>query len=309
MFVDGSSLIFRAFYGVPASMRSPDGRPVNAVRGFMDRLATLVDEWRPARLAVASDDDWRPAWRVDLIPSYKAHRVAEPVPPELDGEWADAQLELEKFLHAPTEIAHEGILERGELWNVLNDVIHRHSIDLIVLGSHGRRGLKKLVLGSGAEQIFRNARCPVLAVGPNVPQPSSEVIEFKHIIFATDFSDGSLKALPYALSLAEENQASLTLLHVLPLVPMQHQIYLSGGTEKRLEALVPSDAKDWCQVSAVVSFEFPAEGILDLAKIQSADLIVMGVHKHAPRVAAHLPWAIAYEVVCHAPCPVLTVRG
>ena len=93
----------------------------------------------------------------------------EPVPPELDGEWADAQLELEKFLHAPTEIAHEGILERGELWNVLNDVIHRHSIDLIVLGSHGRRGLKKLVLGSGAEQIFRNARCPVLTVGPNVP--------------------------------------------------------------------------------------------------------------------------------------------
>jgi nucleotide-binding universal stress UspA family protein len=233
----------------------------------------------------------------------------EPVPPELDGEWADAQLELEKFLHAPTEIVHEGILERGELWNVLNDVIHRHSIDLIVLGSHGRRGLKKMVLGSGAEQIFRNARCPVLTVGPNVPQPSSEVIEFKHIIFATDFSDGSLKALPYALSLAEENQASLTLLHVLPLVPMQQEIYLSGGTEKRLEALVPPDAKDWCQVSAVVSFEFPAEGILHLANIQSADLIVMGVHKHASRVAAHLPWAIAYEVVCHAPCPVLTVRG
>jgi len=235
----------------------------------------------------------------------------EPVPPDLDGEWADAQSELDKFLRSEprTDILQEGILERGELWNVLDDVIHRHSIDLIVLGSHGRRGLKKMVLGSGAEQIFRNARCPVLTVGPNVPQPSSEVIEFKHIIFATDFSDGSLKALPYALSLAEENQASLTLLHVLPLVPMQQEIYLSGGTEKRLEALVPPDAKDWCQVSAVVSFEFPAEGILHLANIQSADLIVMGVHKHASRVAAHLPWAIAYEVVCHAPCPVLTVRG
>jgi 5'-3' exonuclease len=83
MLVDGSSLIFRAFYGVPTSMRSPDGRPINGVRGFMDRLATLVTEHRPGRLAVASDEEWRPAWRVDLIPSYKAHRVAEPIPPEL----------------------------------------------------------------------------------------------------------------------------------------------------------------------------------------------------------------------------------
>ena len=235
----------------------------------------------------------------------------EPVPPQLDGEWADAQSELDKFLRLGqrTEIVQEGILERGELWNVLDDVIQRHSIDLIVLGSHGRHGLKKLVLGSGAEQIFRRAQCPVLTLGPKVPEPNRDVLGFRHIIFATDFSDGSLKALPFALSLAEENQASLTLLHVVPLVPMQHQMYVSGGAEQRLEALIPPDAKDWCQVSAVVSFEFPAEGILHLAETQRADLIVMGVHKRAPRAAAHLPWAIAYEVVCHAPCPVLTVRG
>jgi len=83
MFVDGSSLIFRAFYGVPSTFRSPDGKPVNGVRGFMDRLATLIVDHRPARLAVASDEDWRPAWRVELIPGYKVHRVAEPIPPEL----------------------------------------------------------------------------------------------------------------------------------------------------------------------------------------------------------------------------------
>lgn len=83
MFVDGSSLIFRAFHGVPRAVRSPDGRPVNAVRGFLDTLARLVTSRRPQRLAVASDEDWRPAWRVELIPSYKAHRTAEPVPPEL----------------------------------------------------------------------------------------------------------------------------------------------------------------------------------------------------------------------------------
>jgi 5'-3' exonuclease len=84
LFVDGSSLIFRAFHGVPRSVRSPDGRPVNAVRGFVDTLARLVGTRRPRHLAVASDEDWRPAWRVELIPSYKAHRIAEPIPPELE---------------------------------------------------------------------------------------------------------------------------------------------------------------------------------------------------------------------------------
>jgi 5'-3' exonuclease len=84
LFVDGSSLIFRAFHGVPSTVRSPDGRLVNAVRGFLETLTRLVVSRRPQRLAVAGDDDWRPAWRVELIPSYKAHRVAEPIPPELE---------------------------------------------------------------------------------------------------------------------------------------------------------------------------------------------------------------------------------
>jgi len=83
MLVDGSSLIFRAYYGVPQTVRAPDGRPVNAVRGFLDNLARLLTERRPRHLAVASDEEWRPRWRVDLIPSYKAHRTAEPVPPGL----------------------------------------------------------------------------------------------------------------------------------------------------------------------------------------------------------------------------------
>jgi 5'-3' exonuclease len=84
LLVDGSSLIFRAFFGVPKTFRAPDGRLVNAVRGFSDRLATLIQERRPRRVAVATDEDWRPRWRVDLIPGYKAHRVAEPIPPELE---------------------------------------------------------------------------------------------------------------------------------------------------------------------------------------------------------------------------------
>ena len=83
LFVDGSSLIFRAFFAVPRSVKAPDGHLVNAVRGFLETLVRMVGERRPARLAVADDADWRPAWRVELIPGYKAHRVAEPIPPEL----------------------------------------------------------------------------------------------------------------------------------------------------------------------------------------------------------------------------------
>ena len=76
LLLDGASMWFRSYFGVPASITGPDGRPVNAVRGFLDSVATLITRERPARLVVCLDLDWRPAWRVDLIPSYKAHRVA-----------------------------------------------------------------------------------------------------------------------------------------------------------------------------------------------------------------------------------------
>jgi len=83
LFVDGSSLIFRAFYGVPKTVRSPDGQPVNAARGFLETLTRLLGTRHPRHIAVASDADWRPEWRVALLPGYKAQRVAEPIPPAL----------------------------------------------------------------------------------------------------------------------------------------------------------------------------------------------------------------------------------
>ncbi|MDQ6879298.1 MAG: flap endonuclease [Candidatus Dormibacteraeota bacterium] len=84
LLVDGSSLIFRAFYGVPQTTRAPDGTLVNAVRGTLETLARLITERKPRRLALATDEDWRPDWRVKLLPSYKEHRTAEPVPPDLE---------------------------------------------------------------------------------------------------------------------------------------------------------------------------------------------------------------------------------
>jgi 5'-3' exonuclease len=83
LLVDGSSMIFRAFYGIPQTMRAPDGTLVNAVRGSLDNLARYVTERKPRHVVVTTDEDWRPDWRVELIPSYKTHRTAEPVPPAL----------------------------------------------------------------------------------------------------------------------------------------------------------------------------------------------------------------------------------
>lgn len=83
LLVDGSSLIFRAFYGIPQTMRAPNGALVNAVRGFMDNLARYITDRAPHRVAVTTDEDWRPDWRVALIPGYKEHRTVEPIPPAL----------------------------------------------------------------------------------------------------------------------------------------------------------------------------------------------------------------------------------
>jgi 5'-3' exonuclease len=84
MLLDSASLYFRAFFGVPTSITAPDGTPINAVRGFLDMVSTLVTRYRPARLVACLDEDWRPAWRVALVPSYKAHRLVDAAAPDVE---------------------------------------------------------------------------------------------------------------------------------------------------------------------------------------------------------------------------------
>lgn len=95
MLLDTASLYFRAFYGVPDTVKAPDGTPVNAARGLLDMIAKLVATYRPTHLIACWDDDWRPQWRVDLIPSYKTHRVAEVVPGAADIEVVPDPLEAQ----------------------------------------------------------------------------------------------------------------------------------------------------------------------------------------------------------------------
>lgn len=95
MLLDTASLYFRAFYGVPDSLKRADGTPVNAVRGLLDMIAKLVTDFEPTHLVACWDDDWRPQWRVDLIPSYKAHRVEQVVPGGPDIEEVPDPLEAQ----------------------------------------------------------------------------------------------------------------------------------------------------------------------------------------------------------------------
>lgn len=236
----------------------------------------------------------------------------EALPLAMNTCWRQAKQHMQEFLETNSflGVQHQSLLEQGDFWDVVSGTIRTHSIDMIVLGTHGRMGLKKFVLGSMAEQIFRQASCPVLTVGPAARLRPTSIDNWKHILFATDFSPASRNAFTYALSLAEENQAELTLLHMVPLVPMQQQDQVREGLQRRLESLVPADALAWCKPQYQVRFDFAIDGILDMAKEMHADVVVMGVHPtRSPQLTSHLPWAAACDVVCHAPCPVLTVRG
>jgi len=205
------------------------------------------------------------------------------------------------------------LIAEGDFYSTLLDIVEKDKIDLVVLGTRGRSGVAKFFLGSVAEEIFRQAPCPVLTVGPFTPGGPAWGGAITEIIYATDFSPESTAAAAHAISLAQEFQARLTLMHVIAneapgdlLLPGE----LVKATEQHLRNLVPPEAELWCEPRFVVEQGSPADKILEVAKQRSADLIVLGIHKPSgfPGASTHLPIATAHKVVSHAPCPVLTVR-
>jgi nucleotide-binding universal stress UspA family protein len=210
---------------------------------------------------------------------------------------------------------HRVILERAvDVWSGVDQVIEDNSIDLIVLGTHGRTGAQRFLLGSVAEQIFRRSPVPVLTVGPAVRTSAHRGGRFHRILFATDHTPASEAAAPYAVSLAEHNEARLVLLHVAP--PIE-----PGKTDRRSELsvaemiqrlydTVPPHAQLSIPPEVAIEYGNPAEKIIESAKQRSADLIVLGVrtaHGHLS-AATHVERATAHEIVAYASCPVLTVR-
>jgi nucleotide-binding universal stress UspA family protein len=226
-----------------------------------------------------------------------------------DKAWRTARRKLDEFVEDRriASLPCTTVLHRGDVADVIPAMVQEHDVDLVVLGTHGRHGLGKLLLGSEAEKIYRTATCPVLTIGPKAQH--AEHWQLRRILCPLDLAEDPEPVLRYALSLAEENQAEFIVLQAVPLVPWQHRPSVEQHCWRAVEELIPEQAKDWCTPQIVIRWEHPAEAIVCEARERQADLIVMSVQKsRATSWSSHSPWPVASEVVNRARCPVLTLR-
>jgi nucleotide-binding universal stress UspA family protein len=212
-------------------------------------------------------------YTVHVLPHTPFVEAAQPDPEQIR---LSANLELPALMCSASlqDVEHKELIEQGEVPEVLSRLVRKHGIDLIVIGTGGRKGLGKLLLGSVAEEISRNAECPVLTIGPHAT-PGRIDGNLQHILFATDFGPESLHGLPYAISLAEENRARLTLLRValepfvaLPepepgTMPVVDPSEVAASTENQLRALIPEGTQLWYEPEYMVQFGSPADMIDD----------------------------------------------
>ncbi len=209
-------------------------------------------------------------------------------------------------------VEHSDVVETGDVCDELQDIIRRQSIDLVLMGSHGRGGLQKFLHGSVAEEISRRASCPVMIVGPCVSSVPPDY-RLQHILFATEFANGALSALRYALGITQKYQADLKLLHVCTFVersPLVESDVALVIERERLQALIPSGLELPSPPSVFTRIGNKTEAILATAADFQADLIIIGVHStHTLTAVTHFPWTVAHQIICQATCPVLTVRG
>jgi nucleotide-binding universal stress UspA family protein len=294
-------------------------------RVFADKIVPL------ARILVATD--FSPAsiralkYAVSLARHYGSHVLLAHVisvdayplaAPEITvglvhSQRREAEDKIQQMLYSGQlgDVSHEVLIEEGALWPSLQKLIEKREIDLVVVGTHGMGAVQKLVIGSGAEQIFRQSTCPVLTVGPAVDSRAEPEAVFKNILFATEFGPGCDREAAYAFSLGQEHQANVTLLHVLRHLDDYSEDGLTLKREviiQQLQKLVPSGAELWCRTVFRTAIGDPATEILRFAQEHNADLIVMGA-KARTGLAGHVPGTKAYKVVSSAHCPVLTVRS
>ena len=237
--------------------------------------------------------------------------------------YSEARVKLDQPCARVEGIEYHSYVRHGQVWKNLAGVIEENHIDLIVVGTHGRSGLGKLLLGSVAEDILRHASCPVLTVGPKVsgraklpalPAHGRDLapieLELQQILFATDFAQYSLYAAQEAIALAEEFRSRLTLLHVI-------EDYSHLGTRPdlmddsicRLKSLIPNHHALQYAPETVLEFGGAPDCILKVASDREADMIVLGARASTPGRTSHLPWSTAHHVIAQAHCPVLTLRS
>lgn len=264
-----------------------------------------------------------------VLPEVTFLRPGAPDPAVIGSIYEDAhsgaQERIQNLADRLQGFPHRTYLRHGKVCDMLDEVIREQKVDLVVLGTHGRTGLGKLVMGSVAEDILRHAPCPVLTVGPrsagvmqaaegrhnlDLPYPQ---IRFRQILYATNFTPESAQSVAFAVSLAREFQAKLTLLHVIE--DYGDRLHEHPGpieiALRKLEGLVPDGAGLRYPPQFMAEFGTPSELILQTASGHEADLILLGVRPAAGHVGAatHLGGSTAHKVIVGADCPVLTVHG
>lgn len=233
----------------------------------------------------------------------------------------EAKEKLDQIAEHFESIPHRNYVRHGLVWKNLAEIIQQNDIDLIVVGTHGRTGLGKLLLGSVAEDILRHAACPVLTVGPKVsgraklPTFKNQgrdlapvELDLRQLLLATNFAKNADRTAQAAVGLADEFHARITLMHVI-----EDYTHLGSKPEPieeslhRLRDLIPRNAELQHTPETLLEFGHAPERILKAAEEREADMIILGARPHSEMGTTHLPSA-AHHVIAHAHCPVLTIR-
>jgi nucleotide-binding universal stress UspA family protein len=243
--------------------------------------------------------------------------VYRSVPPQLLAEAqkqtrleATAQMaRLQRRQGGTTGLESEAVLREGDVADTLLRLVSEYNIDLLVVATRGYRHLKRLLLGSVAEKLFRQAFCPVLVVPLQARRSSDRALGIRRIVCPIDFSPASSAALAFAILLARDYEAQLILVHVVEgavinSVEDMHQ--LREPAEGRLRQLLPARHDLAFEPLLEVAFGAPTEGISRIAAEYQSDLVVVGVHSAGPR-QAHEYERTAYRIIRWSQCPVATI--
>jgi nucleotide-binding universal stress UspA family protein len=223
--------------------------------------------------------------------------------------------ELQELVRSNTlaeESLPELVVELGNAADSILTFATKLGADAIVMGTHGRRGYDRMMLGSVAERVMRNAPCPVLVVNkpPDDLSTASNEVGQEHrlhsILFCTDFSENSERALNYAISATKEYDAELTLLHVLEEKPAKTDQAITTATQQ-LERLIPAEVRKTLNSRFAVRVGKPYEQIIQFAKEAHPDMVAMGVHGRGS-VDLAVFGSTTYRVIQLGPCPVLAVH-
>jgi 5'-3' exonuclease len=263
MLLDSASLYFRAFYGVPDTVKAPDGSPVNAIRGFLDIITKLVTTYRPTHLIACWDDDWRPQWRVDLIPSYKTHRVAEVVEAGPDVEVVPDPLEVQVPVIREA-LAALGIPIVGAAAHEADDVIGTlaTTADIPVDVVTGDRDLFQLVDDDRDVRVIYTARGM-----SNLEIVTDEVVVKKYGVLPSQYADfatlrgDSSDGLPGVAGIGEKSAATLLAAHGdIPGIVAAAEAGdgMAAGTRAKITAGLPYLAVAPTVVAVVRDLDLPA---------------------------------------------------